>query len=120
MPANILGSLLGIVFAVVATASLKPTSILAFITIAAWTAAPFIGALILSLAQKNNIGIGIGIYLSLLIGIFMFVDIRYWHPDPQGGIAFLVLPIIFVAIIAASKAIVKADKDNKSDQLRRS
>lgn len=104
--ANILGSLLGIVFAMIATASLKPTSILAFTIIAGWTAAPFIGALIFNRAHKNNLGVGVGIYLSLGIGVLFFIDVRYWHPDPQGGIAFLLLPLIFAAVITGSMAIV--------------
>jgi len=94
-------------FAVISTASLKPTSILAFILITGWTAAPFIGALILGSANKNNRGIGVGIYLSLGIGALFFIDVRYLHPDPQGGIAFLLLPIIFAAVITGSMAIAK-------------
>lgn len=105
--ANILGSLLGIVFAIIATASLKPTSILAFTIIAGWTAAPFVVALIFDRAHKNTIGIGAGIYLSLGIGVLFFIDVRYWHPDPQGGLAFLLMPIVFAAVITGSMAINK-------------
>jgi hypothetical protein len=111
--ANILGALLGILFSVVATASLKPTSVLAFILIALWTAAPFMGVLIFSRAHKNIRGMGIGIFLSLGIGVLSFIDVRYWHPDAQGGIVFLFLPIIFVAVITGSIAIDK--KHNMSD-----
>jgi hypothetical protein len=105
--ADVLGALLGMLFAVIATASLEPTSILAFILIAGWTAAAFIGSLIFSRTRKDNRGIGVGIYLSLGIGVLFFFDVRYWHPDAQGGIAFLLLPIIFAAIIAGSITIAK-------------
>lgn len=112
--ANILGALLGVAFSVMATASLGVTSILAFVLFAGWTAAPFLGAAIMGLTLKNKTGAGIGIYLSLVTGILAFIDIRYWHPDPQGGIAFIMLPIIFLVIIAVSMAIVNAIKHNRS------
>lgn len=119
--ANIVGSLIGIAFAVIATAGLNPTSIIAFIIFAAWTSAPFIVALILSLTHENKKGIGIGIYLSLCIGLLMFIDIRYWHPDAQGGIAFLGLPIICAIIIITAVNIVNGHKTrNNSNQRGRS
>lgn len=111
----------GIVFAVIATTCLKPTSSIAFILFAAWTSAPFIVALILSLTHENKKGIGAGIYLSLGIGFFMFIDIRYWHPDAQGGIAFLGLPIICAIIIVTAINIVNGHKTrNNSNQRGRS
>jgi hypothetical protein len=105
--ANILGSILGIAFSVFATNSLKPTSLAAFILIATWTSAPFIFALILSLIHQNKKGISVGIFLLLLVDLIFFIDIRYWHPDAQGGIAFMGLPFIGAIVIAISINVVK-------------
>jgi len=87
--------------------SLKPTSILAFVIFATWSCAPFITTFILSLTHKNIIGIGVAVYLSLLIGAVLFFDVKYWHPDPQGGIAVLMLPIVFFGIIIGSINLIK-------------
>jgi hypothetical protein len=113
---NVWGSLLGVVLALISTIMLKPTSGVAFIVFLTWTAAPFIGGMILTLKHKNQIGIGAGIYLSLLVNILFFCDIRYWHPDPQGPIALLCLPIISVGLIAVSVAMIKKKINNSPDQ----
>ena len=117
--ANIVGSLLGVVFGLIATLKLKPTSVVAFALFSTWTAAPFISTLILTLKHKNQPGIGVAIYLALLINILVFFDIRYWHPDPQGAIAFLGLPIISVVIIALTMTMINKKKNN-SNQTGRS
>lgn len=118
--ANIFGSLLGMVFGLTATLNLKPTSLVALLLISLWTAAPFIGTLILTLTHNNQIGTGASIYLSLFVNILVFLDIRYWHPDPQGAIAFLGLPIIAVVIIALTMTVTNKNKHHKSNQAGRS
>lgn len=86
--------------------SLKPSSFLALAIFSFWTSAPFIGLLILTLQKyKDPIGVCIAIYLSLAANILFFLDIKYWHPDPQGAIAFLGLPILSVIIITITLAL---------------
>ena len=101
-PINIIGSIIGIALTIMAIESLKPSSNIAFAIFAAWSCTPFILTFILSIIHKNIIGVGVAIYLCLLIGMLLFFDIKYWHPDPQGGIAVLILPFVFFAVIMGS------------------
>lgn len=107
---NILGSTIGITLTIMAIESLKPSSNLAFAIFAAWSCAPFILTFILSITHQNRIGVGVAIYLCLLIGMLSFFDIKYWHPDPQGGIAVLMLPFVFFAVIMGSISFIKVKK----------
>lgn len=105
---NMVSSLLGIGFSVFATVSLEPTSILNFFVLTAWTSMPFLVSL--NIASKKKTRMGVGVHLSLAVWVIGFLDIRYLHPDPQGGIAILMLTFICLAIIGASIAIVNAKK----------
>jgi len=109
-PVNITGSIVGIVLTLMAIYSLKPSSTLAFIIFASWSASPFILTLVLSFVHKNIFGVGVSIYLSVLIDFLLFMDIRYWHPDPQGGIAFVILPFILFLVIIGSVFLIKIKK----------
>lgn len=104
---NIICSIIGITLTIIAINSLKPSSTLAFAIFAAWSCSPFILTFILSITHKNIIGTGVAIYLSLLIGLLLFLDIKYWHPDPQGGVAVLMLPFVFFAVIMGSTSLIK-------------
>jgi len=104
---NITGSVIGIALAILAIESLKPSSIIAFLIFSVWSCAPFILTLVLSFTHQNKKGVGVAIYLSLLIGMVLFFDIKYWHPDPQGGIAVLILPFVFFAVIMVSTSLIK-------------
>lgn len=105
---NMVSSLLGIGFSVFATVSLEPTSILNFFVLTAWTSMPFLVSL--NIASKKKTRMGVGVHLSLAVWVIGFIDIKYLHPDPQGGIAILMLTFICLAIIGASIAIVNAKK----------
>lgn len=104
---NIIGSLIGIALTIMAVNSLKPSSTLAFTIFAAWSSSPFILTFILSITHKNIVGVGAATYLSLLVGLLLFLEITYWHPDPQGGIAILVLPFVLFAVIIGSTSLIK-------------
>ena len=105
---NMVSSLLGIGFSVFATVSLEPASILNFLFITAWTSMPFL--ISLNIASKKKTRMGIGVHLSLAVWVISFLDIRYLHPDPQGGIAILMLTFICLAIIGVSIAIAKVPR----------
>lgn len=104
---NIIGSIVGIALTIIAINSLKPSSTLAFAIFSAWSCSPFILTFVLSITHKNIVGVGVAIYLSLLVGLLLFLDIKYWHPDPQGGIAILILPFVFFAVIMGSTRLIK-------------
>ena len=104
---GIIGSTIGIALSLYAIDNIGPTSNMAFAGLGIWTGLPFLVTLYLSFTHRNKIGVCIGIYVSLLIGILLFVNISYRHPDPQGGIAFLALPIIFSVVILFSVILIK-------------
>ena len=106
-PINIIGSIIGIALTIMAIESLKPSSNIAFAIFAAWSCTPFILTFILSITHQNIIGVRVAIYLCLLISMLLFFDIKYWHPDPQGGIAVLILPFVFFAVIMGSISFIQ-------------
>jgi len=103
---NLISSTIGIALTIMAIESLKPSSNLAFAIFSAWSCTPFILTFILSITHQNRIGVGVAIYLCLLIGMLLFFDIKYWHPYPQGGIAVLILPFVFFAVIMGSTSFI--------------
>ncbi|WP_126452926.1 hypothetical protein [Sulfuriflexus mobilis] len=106
-PINIIGSIVGIALTILSINSLKPSSDLAFAVFAVWSCSPFILTFVLSITHKNIIGVTVAIYLSLLVGLLLFLEITYWHQDPQGGIAILMLPFVLFAVIMGSTSLIK-------------
>jgi len=104
---NVIGSIMGIIFTLLAVQALKPSTNFAFAIFAAWSCAPFILTFVLNVIHKNKVGIVVGVYLSLLIGAIAFFDIKYWNPDPQGGIVILMLPFVFFVVIIGSINLIK-------------
>jgi len=78
--------------------ALKPVSSGAFVFFAVWLILPYvamIAALILLHLKNKEL---LHCYASAVIvttgGILFLSDIIYWHPDPQGAIAVLMIPML--------------------------
>lgn len=77
----------------------------AYIFFFCWTSIPYV---LMWYSLKNNIGSTrrliidcIAIFFSSGIGLYLYVDILYIHPDAQGGIALVAVPVVQVAVYGA-------------------
>jgi hypothetical protein len=79
-------------------ARLSPSSARAFLLISAWMLAPHL-AMVAALSWLRGTGRSSWPWdaLTLVVstgGILFLVDVIFWHPDAQGGIAVLMTPIL--------------------------
>jgi len=78
--------------------ALKPVSSGAFVFFAIWLILPYVAmiAALILLHLKNKALLHC--YASTVIvttgGILFLSDIIYWHPDPQGAIAVILIPML--------------------------
>jgi hypothetical protein len=100
--AGVVGSILGIAISLYAIRELKPTSPLAHLAFAAWTSAPFLMMLFVSLRSRYPAGAVVGVWLCLAGYVYALIDAIVLHPDAQGGLAILFLPIYLVGLFLCS------------------
>ena len=48
----------------------------------------------------------VAVCIVSFVGLFMLMDIRFIHPDPQGPIAIQIVPIIQIGIYGLSRAVI--------------
>lgn len=95
--------------------ALKPVSSLAFLFLTLWLLSPYIliiiSIILLNLNNKATLHWYAVTFLVTAGSIFLLTDIIFWHPDPQGAIGVLLLPIIqsiaFAALLPISKWILR-------------
>lgn len=78
--------------------ALKPTSNGAFVFFAVWLLLPYVAmsAVLISLHRQGKAALHYHAATVIVTagGMLLLADIIYWHPDPQGAIAVLMLPIL--------------------------
>lgn len=81
--------------------ALKPVSTGAFAFWALWMTAPHIG-LALSRVAKMRHGRHLPLIAAVMsvAGLLYLADVVLWHPDPQGGLAVLIAPLLQAALAA--------------------
>lgn len=83
---------------VLSVSALEPTSTGAFIFFAVWLSFPYIimGAVLIVLQRKGTASFYW--YIATIIvsigGVLFLADVIFWHPDAQGAIAVLMVPIL--------------------------
>jgi hypothetical protein len=108
------GSVLGIVVSVSVFEGIMGEfdSSLFHFALLAWGVAPFLFMLIVNLVTKYKVGATVGVYLCLVGYAYAMMEAIVWHPDAQGGLVFLFLPIYLVGLFTLSMfvAVVITDK----------
>jgi hypothetical protein len=99
--------------------AIKPSSIEAFLIFSTWLAIPHaIMASVLFLVYKRNVAPAFLCITSVLVslgGILLLSDIIFWHPDAQGAIAVLMVPLLqFVAIAISAPKILRGIRNARS------
>ncbi|MBL0226351.1 MAG: hypothetical protein IPQ16_12535 [Geobacteraceae bacterium] len=78
--------------------ALKPASSAAFVFFVVWLLLPYVAmiSVLISLHRKDKAALHC--YAATFIvtagGMLLLADTIFWHPDPQGAIAVLMLPIL--------------------------
>jgi hypothetical protein len=82
--------------------------------LAVWATLPYLGIVILSKRAVHTWAREILVLAGALIvtvgGLAAYVDAVWLHPDPQGGLAFIVVPLyqgIVLGVLAALQLLVK-------------
>jgi hypothetical protein len=87
-----------IVLGVAASASLVFALKIGSVFLMFWQLAPYIvmGYLLKEHSDSRNksLMLCVAIVIASFLGIYCSIDIIYLHPDPQGGIALFILPVI--------------------------
>lgn len=83
----------------------NPANVLSWDGLATWVAAPYFLMLIpVVLANTVPSQVTVLALSGVLVfgGLFLYWDVMFWHPDAQGALAFLVIPLyqyVAVAVI---------------------
>lgn len=95
--------------------ALKPVSSSAFVFFLVWLLLPYVAiiAVLISLHRQGKAALHChaATFIVTAGGMLLLADIIYWHPDPQGAIAVLMLPILqgiaFAVLLTVSSWISK-------------
>lgn len=79
--------------------ALKPTSTAGFAFFTVWLVLPYaaMGAALVLLHRKGSTALGPGYAAAGSVsvgGIAFLADVVFWHPDPQGALAVLMIPLL--------------------------
>jgi hypothetical protein len=89
---------------VLLVSALKPVSTYAFLSLVLWLFVPYVimSAALSLLHRKGKTSLRWGVAAMIVSagGILALVDVIYWHPDAQGAIAVLMVPILQIAALA--------------------
>jgi hypothetical protein len=82
--------------------------------LAVWATVPYLGIVILAKravqVRAREILVLAGALIIMVGGLAAYVDAIWLHPDPQGGLAFIVVPLyqgIVLGVLAALQLLVK-------------
>lgn len=65
---------------------------------------------IIAYVRKAQANISLVLLVILSLNIYVFFEVFYMHPDPQGGIAVLTLPIVDLVVGAMVLTIIRFNK----------
>jgi hypothetical protein len=118
--AGAVGSISGIVASVSVweanTGAISPLVHFAFL---AWGVAPFLFMLIVSLVTRYKVGAVVSVYLCLVGYAYLMIDTIVLHPDAQGGLVFLFLPIYLVGLFTFSMFVAVVVTDSRENRRQR-
>jgi len=84
--------------------ALKPSSSAAFAFFVIWLLLPYVAmiAVIISLHRQGKAALHChaASFIVTAGGMLLLADIIYWHPDPQGALSVMMLPILQVVAFA--------------------
>jgi uncharacterized membrane protein len=78
--------------------TLKPTSSGAFVFFVVWLILPYVAMIATLISSRRKDKAALHWHAATVIvsvgGMLLLAETIYWHPDPQGAIAVMMLPIL--------------------------
>lgn len=101
--------------------ALKPNSTSALVFFSLWLALPYIimSAVLAIMQRRRKLTIHylLIVFIVVIGGMLMLADIIFWHPDAQGAIAVLMVPIVQAGVLICLWPIANWWSQRKLDEI---